>query len=178
MAKEGDWAQLRLPSGEMRGPRRLPRHRRHALQLASTPTSPWARPAARAGSGRRPHNRGVTMNPVDHPMGGGEGRTSGGRHPARRGASRPRACRTRNNKRTDEFIVDAAREVGSTPCPARVKKGPFVDESPASRRSKARLGRQAAPGDQDLVAALDHHPDLRRRQPRWSTTATSSSRCS
>ena len=43
--------------------------------------------------GRRPHNRGVTMNPVDHPHGGGEGRTSGGGHPARLGASRPRATR-------------------------------------------------------------------------------------
>ena len=43
--------------------------------------------------GRKPHNRGVSMNPVDHPMGGGEGKTSGGRHPCTPGACRPRATR-------------------------------------------------------------------------------------
>jgi large subunit ribosomal protein L2 len=55
--------------------------------------------------GRRPHNRGVTMNPVDHPMGGGEGRTSGGRHPCSPWGQLAKGKKTRNNKRTDQFIV-------------------------------------------------------------------------
>ena len=55
--------------------------------------------------GRRPHNRGVTMNPVDHPMGGGEGRSSGGRHPCSPWGQLTKGLKTRNNKRTDAIIV-------------------------------------------------------------------------
>lgn len=55
--------------------------------------------------GKKPHNRGVTMNPVDHPHGGGEGRTSGGRHPVTPWGQPTRGFKTRNNKRTDKFIV-------------------------------------------------------------------------
>ena len=55
--------------------------------------------------GRRPHNRGVVMNPVDHPHGGGEGKTSGGRHPVTPWGQPTRGYKTRNNKRTDVFIV-------------------------------------------------------------------------
>ena len=55
--------------------------------------------------GRTPHNRGVTMNPVDHPHGGGEGRTSGGRHPVTPWGQPTRGFKTRNNKRTDNQIV-------------------------------------------------------------------------
>ena len=55
--------------------------------------------------GRRPHNRGVSMNPVDHPHGGGEGKTSGGRHPVTPWGQPTRGYKTRNNKRTDKFIV-------------------------------------------------------------------------
>ena len=55
--------------------------------------------------GKRPHNRGVTMNPVDHPHGGGEGKTSGGRHPVTPWGQPTRGFKTRNNKRTDKFIV-------------------------------------------------------------------------
>jgi len=57
--------------------------------------------------GRRPHNRGVTMNPVDHPHGGGEGRTSGGRHPVTPWGKPTKGKRTRNNKATDKFIVSS-----------------------------------------------------------------------
>jgi large subunit ribosomal protein L2 len=53
----------------------------------------------------RPHNRGVTMNPVDHPMGGGEGRSSGGRHPCSPWGVPAKGFRTRHNKKTDQFIV-------------------------------------------------------------------------
>ena len=55
--------------------------------------------------GRRPHNRGVSMNPVDHPHGGGEGRTSGGRHPVSPWGKPTKGKKTRNNKSTDKFII-------------------------------------------------------------------------
>ncbi|MBY6242418.1 50S ribosomal protein L2 [Methylosinus sp. Sm6] len=57
--------------------------------------------------GRRPHNRGVTMNPVDHPHGGGEGRTSGGRHPVTPWGKPTKGKKTRSNKQTDQFIVSS-----------------------------------------------------------------------
>jgi large subunit ribosomal protein L2 len=56
--------------------------------------------------GKSPHNRGVSMNPVDHPHGGGEGKTSGGRHPVTPWGQPTRGFKTRNNKRTDKFIVN------------------------------------------------------------------------
>jgi large subunit ribosomal protein L2 len=57
--------------------------------------------------GRRPHNRGVAMNPVDHPHGGGEGRTSGGRHPVTPWGKPTKGKKTRSNKRTDKFIMSS-----------------------------------------------------------------------
>jgi large subunit ribosomal protein L2 len=57
--------------------------------------------------GRRPHNRGVSMNPIDHPHGGGEGRTSGGRHPVSPWGKPTKGKKTRVNKRTDKFIVSS-----------------------------------------------------------------------
>jgi large subunit ribosomal protein L2 len=65
--------------------------------------------------GQRPHNRGVTMNPIDHPHGGGEGRTSGGRHPVTPWGKPTKGKKTRSNKRTDTFIVTSRH--------ARKKKG-------------------------------------------------------
>jgi len=55
--------------------------------------------------GRRPHTRGVVMNPVDHPHGGGEGKTAGGRHPVSRTGQSAKGLKTRDNKRTDKFIL-------------------------------------------------------------------------
>src|SRR5271170_3709704 len=55
--------------------------------------------------GRRPHNRGVTMNPVDHPHGGGEGKTSGGRHPVSPWGKPTKGKKTRSNKSTDKFVI-------------------------------------------------------------------------
>ena len=55
--------------------------------------------------GRRPHTRGVVMNPVDHPLGGGEGKSAGGRHPVSRKGQASKGLKTRNNKRTDKFII-------------------------------------------------------------------------
>lgn len=81
MAREADWAQLMLPSGEIR---RIPGNCRATIGKASNPDH-GAVVLGKAGRsrwmGRRPHVRGTAMNPVDHPHGGGEGRTKGGRHP-------------------------------------------------------------------------------------------------
>ena len=60
--------------------------------------------------GKRPHNRGVTMNPVDHPMGGGEGATAGGRHPTTPWGKITKGLKTRKNKATDKFIVRRRRK--------------------------------------------------------------------
>jgi len=112
MAKDGDYAQVRLPSGEVRQVH-LDCHATigqvsnidHAnISLGKAGRSRWL--------GRRPHNRGVTMNPVDHPMGGGEGRTSGGRHPCSPWGQLSKGLKTRNNKRTDGMIIKRRGEKG------------------------------------------------------------------
>ena len=107
MAKEGDYAHVRLPSSEVRlihlncratiGQVSNVLHARVSLGKAGR----------RRWLGRRPHNRGVTMNPVDHPMGGGEGRTSGGRHPCSPWGQLSKGLKTRKNKRTNKFILKA-----------------------------------------------------------------------
>ncbi len=105
MAKDGDYAQVRLPSSEIRRVHLDCRatvgqvsNIEHAnISIGKAGRTRWL--------GRRPHNRGVTMNPVDHPMGGGEGRTSGGRHPCSPWGQLSKGLKTRNNKRTDGMIV-------------------------------------------------------------------------
>jgi large subunit ribosomal protein L2 len=110
LAKEGDVATLRLPSGEMR---RVPSACRATvgqvgnedhtnIVLGKAGRSRWL--------GRRPKVRGVVMNPVDHPHGGGEGRTSGGRHPVTPWGVSTKGHKTRKkNHRTDQFIVRRRR---------------------------------------------------------------------
>ena len=69
------------------------------------------------------------MNPVDHPHGGGEGKTSGGRHPVTPWGQPTRGFKTRNNKRTDKFIVTRKSEEEVAEIWARsLKKGPFTDD--------------------------------------------------
>jgi large subunit ribosomal protein L2 len=105
VAKEGDYATVKLPSGEMRkislecyasiGSVGNSDHQNVVIGKAGR--SRWLN--------RRPHNRGVTKNPVDHPMGGGEGKTSGGRHPCSPTGVLAKGLKTRVNKRTQKFIV-------------------------------------------------------------------------
>jgi large subunit ribosomal protein L2 len=112
MAKDGDYAQLRMPSGEVRmihlecraviGQVSNPDHAN--ISLGKAGRTRWL--------GKRPHNRGVTMNPVDHPMGGGEGRTSGGRHPCSPWGQLAKGLKTRNNKRTDSMIIKRRGQKG------------------------------------------------------------------
>ena len=105
MAREGDWATLRLPSGEMRKV-----HVRCYATIGQVGNLEHENVSiGKAGRtrhlGKRPHNRGVSMNPVDHPLGGGEGKTSGGRHPVSPWGQPTKGYKTRRNKRTTKFIV-------------------------------------------------------------------------
>ena len=106
VAKEGEYALIKLPSGETRKVAQDCMATIGQVGNSTTKTSPSARPDARAGWDIRPTNRGVSMNPVDHPHGGGEGKTSGGRHPVTPWGQPTRGYKTRNNKRTDAFIVN------------------------------------------------------------------------
>ena len=105
VAREGNYVHLKLPSGEVRlvlatctatiGRVSNPDHSK--VVSGSAGRSRWL--------GKRPKVRGVAMNPVDHPHGGGEGRTSGGGHPVSPWGKKAKGQKTRNNKRTDRFIV-------------------------------------------------------------------------
>ncbi|HYW03394.1 MAG TPA: 50S ribosomal protein L2 [Gammaproteobacteria bacterium] len=109
VAREGHYATLRLRSGEMRRVHLDCRatvgevgNGEHSLrELGKAGATRWR--------GRRPHVRGVAMNPVDHPHGGGEGRTSGGRHPVTPWGVPTKGYKTRSNKRTESFILRRRR---------------------------------------------------------------------
>jgi large subunit ribosomal protein L2 len=109
MAKEGDYAQLRLSSGEVRmihldcratvGQVGNPDHEN--ISLGKAGRSRWL--------GRRPRVRGVAMNPVDHPHGGGEGKSSGGRHPSTPWGKPTKGYKTRGQKPSDRYIIRRRR---------------------------------------------------------------------
>lgn len=105
MGKDGEYAQVRLPSGEVRKVHVLCRATVGQVSNLEAQNTSLGKAGRARWLGRRPHNRGVTMNPVDHPMGGGEGRTSGGRHPCSPWGTLAKGMKTRNNKRTDSMIV-------------------------------------------------------------------------
>ena len=110
VAKEDEYALVKLPSGETRkvlidcmatiGQIGNVDHENVAIGKAGR--NIWL--------GKKPVNRGVAMNPVDHPHGGGEGKTSGGRHPVTPWGQPTRGYKTRNNKRTDKFIVSSRQK--------------------------------------------------------------------
>jgi large subunit ribosomal protein L2 len=105
VAKDGEYAQLRMPSGEIRKIHlecsatvgKVGNLQHENISLGKAGRKIWM--------GIRPTVRGVVMNPVDHPHGGGEGRTSGGRHPVTPWGQPTRGYKTRSNKRTAKFIV-------------------------------------------------------------------------
>jgi large subunit ribosomal protein L2 len=105
VGKDSGYAQIKLMSGELR----LVRGECMATIGAVSNPDNANQEIGKAGRsrwlGRRPHNRGVVMNPVDHPHGGGEGRTSGGRHPVTPWGKPTKGYKTRVNKRTDRLIV-------------------------------------------------------------------------
>jgi large subunit ribosomal protein L2 len=107
VGRDQDYVILRLNSGEQRlvlgkcmasvGAVSNPDHMN--ISIGKAGRTRWL--------GRRPHNRGVSMNPIDHPHGGGEGRTSGGRHPVTPWGFPTKGKKTRNNKQTQKFIVSS-----------------------------------------------------------------------
>jgi len=105
MAKEGDYAQVRLPSGEVRKVfieckatiGQVGNVTHEGISIGKAGRTRWL--------GKRPKVRGVAMNPVDHPMGGGEGKTSGGRHPCTPWGVPTKGYKTRKNKTTDKYII-------------------------------------------------------------------------
>jgi large subunit ribosomal protein L2 len=105
VAKEGDYASVKMPSGEIRHIAmvcyatvgQVGNIDHENVSIGKAGRNRWL--------GKRPHNRGVVMNPVDHPHGGGEGKTSGGRHPVSPWGLPTKGYKTRNRKSTDKFIV-------------------------------------------------------------------------
>ncbi len=105
VAREGKYAQLKMPSGEVRMVHvdcratlgQVGNVDHENIKSGKAGRSRWL--------GRRPHVRGVAMNPVDHPMGGGEGRSSGGRHPCSPWGQKSKGLKTRGKKPSDRFIV-------------------------------------------------------------------------
>jgi large subunit ribosomal protein L2 len=105
VAKEGEYGHLRLPSGEIRLVRlecfgtigQLSNIDHENISFGKAGRTRWL--------GRRPRNRGVAMNPVDHPMGGGEGKSSGGRHPTTPWGKATKGLKTRKRKLSDRWIV-------------------------------------------------------------------------
>src|SRR5207244_59827 len=105
VAKEGAYASVKMPSGEIRKVNmecfatigQVGNLDHEIVSIGKAGRSRWL--------GQRPHVRGVAMNPVDHPLGGGEGKTSGGRHPVSPWGLPTKGYKTRNNKRTDRFVV-------------------------------------------------------------------------
>ena len=105
IAKEGEYATVKMPSGELRKINmeclatigQVGNLDHENVSFGKAGRSRWL--------GKRPHVRGVAMNPVDHPLGGGEGKTSGGRHPVSPWGMPTKGYKTRNRKATDKFIV-------------------------------------------------------------------------
>lgn len=105
MAKEGKQAHLKLPSGEVR---MVPVECRATIgQLSNVEQEnvSLGKAGRKRWTGKRPHVRGVAMNPVDHPMGGGEGKSSGGRHPCTPWGVPTKGYKTRKPKASDRYIV-------------------------------------------------------------------------
>ena len=104
VAKEGRFAQLRMPSGEIRNVEATCRATIGEVGNAEQSNINWGKAGRMRWKGKRPHVRGVVMNPVDHPHGGGEGRTSGGRHPVSPWG-KPEGRTRRPKKASDRMIV-------------------------------------------------------------------------
>lgn len=105
MAKEGEYVLVRLPSGEVRKFHKLCRACIGSVGNAEHDSEKLGKAGRNRWKGRRPHVRGVAMNPVDHPMGGGEGKSSGGRHPCTPWGYPTKGYKTRKNKASDKYIV-------------------------------------------------------------------------
>lgn len=104
MAKDGEYCQVKMPSGEIRLLNRNCRATIGQISNLDHENISIGKAGRSRWMGRRPHVRGVAMNPIDHPMGGGEGKASGG-HPRSPWGQKAKGLKTRTNKRTSAFIV-------------------------------------------------------------------------
>ncbi len=105
VGKDAGYAQIKLSSGELRTVRAECMASIGAVSNPDNSNQQIGKAGRMRWLGRRPHNRGVAMNPIDHPHGGGEGRTSGGRHPVTPWGKPTKGAKTRQNKRTDGLII-------------------------------------------------------------------------
>ena len=105
VGKDAGYAQIKLMSGELRLVRGECMATIGAVSNPDNSNQSLGKAGRARWMGRRPHNRGVTMNPIDHPHGGGEGRTSGGGHPRTPWGKPTKGYKTRVNKRTDRLII-------------------------------------------------------------------------
>jgi large subunit ribosomal protein L2 len=105
VGKDAGWAQIKLGSGELRMVRAECMASIGAVSNPDNMNQKIGKAGRTRWLGKRPHNRGVVMNPVDHPLGGGEGRSSGGRHPVSPWGQPAKGYKTRSNKRTDGMII-------------------------------------------------------------------------
>ncbi len=111
MAKDGDYAHLRLPSGEVRLVSKNARATVGQVGNIDHENLSWGKAGRTRWYGFRPQSRAVAKNPVDHPMGGGEGKSSGGRHPCSRSGQKAKGLRTRKrSKITNKYIVSRRQE--------------------------------------------------------------------
>ena len=164
VGRDGGYAQIRLSSGELR----LVRQECMATVGAVSNPDNSNQNIGKAGRNRlkgiRPSVRGVVMNPIDHPHGGGEGRTSGGRHPVTPWGKPTKGARTRSNKATSKLHPSLAspeeEEIGAALMSRSVWKGPFVDAHVLKKAEKAREF-DSQRSHQDLVAPVDHPAPVR-----------------
>ena len=105
VGKDAGYAQIKLMSGELRVVRAECMASVGAVSNPDNMNQKIGKAGRTRWLGFRPHNRGVVMNPVDHPLGGGEGRSSGGRHPVTPWGKPTKGAKTRSNKRTDSLII-------------------------------------------------------------------------
>ena len=110
MGVDGDYTTIRLASGEVRKIRSDCRATIGQLSNVDQKNVKIGKAGRNRWLGIRPQSRGVVMNPVDHPHGGGEGKTSGGRHPVTPWGQGTKGLKTRNNKKTDQFIISRKKK--------------------------------------------------------------------
>lgn len=112
MAKEGKWATLRMPSSEVRMVDVQCRAMIGQIGNTDHENVNYGKAGKTRWLGRRPHNRGVSMNPVDHPLGGGEGRSAGGRHPCTPWGKPTKGYKTRNPRKQSSSQIIRRRKKG------------------------------------------------------------------
>ena len=137
VAMEGDYATLRLKSGETRKIFKTCRATIGEVGNSEFNLQKHGKAGAKRWLGIRPTVRGVAMNPIDHPHGGGEGKTSGGRDPVSPWGTPTKGFKTRSNKRTDKLLSEEELTRVENKYGQIIKKGPFIDHHLQAKVDKA-----------------------------------------